>query len=60
MDQRHGLVTKALCRKEILQSPRALEAIQKEGNKVRGRGVCDDDSATDPDELCQHAEQQMP
>ena len=52
-----GLATKALSSKEMLQSPQALEAIQKEGNKVRGRGVWDDDSATDPDGLCQHAKQ---
>ena len=50
-----GLVTKSLSRKELLASTEALEAIRKEGEKLRRRDKWDDSSAIEPDLLCEQA-----
>ena len=50
-----GLVTKTLTRREMLSSPKALEAVAKEGAKFRNREVWDDATAIDPEELCREA-----
>ena len=50
-----GLVTKSLSRKELLASAEALEAIRKEGEKLRKKDTWDDSSANEPDLLCDQA-----
>ena len=49
------LVTKSLSRKELLASKEALEAIRKEGEKLRRKDTWDDSSAIEPDQLCEQA-----
>ena len=50
-----GPVTKSLSRKELLASAEALEAIRKEGEKLRKKDTWDDSSANEPDLLCDQA-----
>ena len=52
-----ALVTKALSRKEMFENPRALRAVQAEGDNVRSRGVWDDESAEEAEILCRRAKE---
>ena len=50
-----AMVTKALTRKEMLESAPALEAVAKEGEKMRAKEVWDDATAIEVDVLCRQA-----
>lgn len=55
LEESFGMVTKSLTRKEMLASPDALQAITKEGEKLRLKETWDDSSAIEPEALCQQA-----
>ena len=55
LEESFGMVAKSLTRKEMLASPDALQAIKKEGEKLRLKDTWDDSSAVDPEVLCQEA-----
>ena len=55
LEETFGMVTKSLTRKEMLASSDALQAIKKDGEKLRLKDTWDDSSAIEPDVLCQGA-----